>query len=293
MTHTPTLPTAFLRRALVGRVRAVFNDRAKGEKPVVRSSDALFPRDSVIWRVHGDVTTMMVGGVSALLMQMLHPAALAGIWDHSTFRDDMLGRLRRTARFIAVTTYADRADALAAVERVKDVHMRVTGILPDGTPYSANEPHLLAWVHVTEALCFLDAWIRYGEPDMSNADQDRYFTQFALIAQMLGADPVPQNRAEAEALVDTMRPALGADARTKEVARLVLGQKAPARAATPVQAMIMDAAVDLLPTWASALHGFVGMRLRMPIARFSTSMIARTIRWAFAGEIRCPPHKPD
>lgn len=284
-----SLPTGFLRRALVGRVRAVFNDRTKGEKPVVRSSDALFPRNSVIWRVHGDVTTMMVGGVSALLMQMLHPAALAGIWDHSTFRDDMLGRLRRTARFIAMTTYADQADALAAVERVKDVHSRVIGTLPDGTPYSANEPHLLAWVHVTEALCFLDAWIRYGEPDMSEADQDSYFAQFALIAHMLGADPVPQMRAEAEALVETMRPALSADARTKEIARLVLHQKAPAPAAAPLQAMIMEAAVDLLPPWASRLHGFVGPRLTTPAARFSTAMIARTIRWAFAGEIRNGP----
>jgi uncharacterized protein (DUF2236 family) len=224
---------------------------------------------------------------------MLHPAALAGIWDHSTFRDDMLGRLRRTARFIAVTTYADRADALAAVERVKDVHSRVTGTLPDGTPYSASEPHLLAWAHVTEALCFLDAWIRYGEPGMSKADQDSYFAQFALIAQMLGADPVPQTRAEAEALVEAlveaMRPALGADARTKEIARLVLHQKAPAPAAAPVQAMIMEAAVDLLPQWASTQHGFTGTRLTTPVARLSTAMIARTIRWAFAGEIRGAP----
>ncbi|CAH0353710.1 MAG: oxygenase MpaB family protein [Sphingobium sp.] len=289
MAPARSLLTGFLRRALVDRVRAVFNDRANGEKPVVRSSNALFPCDSVIWRVHGDVTTMMVGGVSALLMQMLHPAALAGIWDHSTFRDDMLGRLRRTARFIAVTTYADQADALAAVKRVKDVHSQVTGTLPDGTPYSANEPHLLAWVHVTEALCFLDAWIRYGEPGMSEADQDSYFAQFALIAQMLGADPVPQTRAKAEARVETMRPALSADARTKEIARLVLRQKAPAPAAAPVQAMIMDAAVDLLPPWASGLHGIVGPRLSTPAARFSTALIARTIRWAFAGEIRRGP----
>ena len=282
MRQGDSLPTAFLRRALVGRVRAVFHDPAKGDRPIVRSSDALFPRDSVIWRVHGDVTTMMVGGVSALLMQMLHPAALAGIWDHSTFRDDMLGRLRRTARFIAVTTYADRADALAAVERVKDVHSRVTGTLPDGTDYSANEPHLLAWVHVTEALCFLDAWIRYGEPGMSRADQDSYFAQFATIARMLGADPVPHTRAQAEALVRTMRPTLRADARTSEVAKLVLRQKAPAPTAAPAQAMIMDAAVDLLPAWARGMHGLAGMRLTAPITRLSTFMIARTLRWAFA-----------
>lgn len=291
MAHAEFLPTAVIRRALVGSVRAVFNDRAKGQKPIVRSSDALFPRDSVIWRVHGDVTTMMVGGISALLMQMLHPAALAGIWDHSTFRDDMLGRLRRTARFIAVTTYADQADALAAVERVKNVHSRVTGSLPDGTPYSANEPHLLAWVHVTEALCFLGAWMRYGEPDMTRADQDSYFAQFAVVAQMLGADPVPHTRAEAEALVETMRPALAADTRTREVAKLVLHQKAPAPAAAPVQAMIMDAAVDLLAPWARGMHGFVGMRLTTPITRLSTLVIARTIRWAFAGAVKRGPSR--
>ncbi|WP_313808702.1 oxygenase MpaB family protein [Sphingobium sp.] len=282
--------TAFLRRALVRRVRAVFNDRAKGEKPVVRSSNALFPRDSVIWRVHGDVTTMMVGGVSALLLQMLHPAALAGIWDHSTFRDDMLGRLRRTARFIAVTTYADRADALAAIERVKDVHDRVTGILADGTPYSANDPHLLAWVHVTEALCFLDAWIRYGEPGMSRKDQDSYFAQFAEVAIMLGANPVPRTRAEAEALAGRMHPELHADPRTREVARMVLHQKAPGPAAMPVQRMVMEAAVDLLPRWARVMHGLPIRNLRLPAIRLSTRLVAGTIRWAFAGE-RSPLEK--
>jgi uncharacterized protein (DUF2236 family) len=234
--------------------------------------------------VHGDVTTMMVGGVSALLLQMLHPAALAGIWDHSTFRDDMLGRLRRTARFIAVTTYADRKDALAAVERVKDVHGRVTGILADGSSYSASDPHLLAWVHVTEALCFLDAWIRYGEPGMSRADQDSYFAQFAEVAQMLGADPVPGTQAEAEALVGSMLPKLHADARTREVARLVLHQKAPTRAAAPVQRMVMDAAVDLLPPWARAMHGLPARTLSLPAIRLSTRLVAGTIRWAFAGE---------
>jgi len=91
-------PGSLLRHILVSRVQAVFNDRGKGETPVVRSNDALFEPESVIWRVHGDVTTMMIGGVTALLMQMLHPAALAGVWEHSTFRNDMLGRLRRTAK---------------------------------------------------------------------------------------------------------------------------------------------------------------------------------------------------
>ena len=161
-----------VKRRLVGEVRAVFNDKARGESPVVRSDQALFAPDSVVRRVHGDVTTMMVGGVSALLLQMLHPAVLAGVWDHSNFRADMQGRLRRTARFISVTTYGHRDDAEAAIARVRGIHARIGGTLPDGTPYRADEPRLLAWVHVTEATSFLASWRRYGEPQMSARDQD-------------------------------------------------------------------------------------------------------------------------
>jgi uncharacterized protein (DUF2236 family) len=97
-------PARLLKRRIVEEVRDTFNDRAAGEAPVMRREDGLFGPRSVVWRVHGDVTTMMIGGVAALLLQMLHPAVLAGVWDHSRFRDDMLGRLRRTARFIALTT---------------------------------------------------------------------------------------------------------------------------------------------------------------------------------------------
>src|SRR4051794_34480195 len=119
---SPPIPVArSLKRALVRQVRAVFNDQARGERPVVRSPDGLFGPSSVVWRVHGDLTSMMVGGVTALLLQMLHPAVLAGVWDHSRFRGDMIGRLRRTARFIAVTSYGTRDEAEAAIAKVRDV----------------------------------------------------------------------------------------------------------------------------------------------------------------------------
>src|SRR4249919_3417871 len=133
-----------VRRALVRQVRGTFNDQAKGERPVPASDEALFPRGSVIRRVHGDVTSMMVGGIAALLMQMLHPRALGGVWDHSDVHEDMLGRLRRTARFIATTTYGHRDKAEAAITRVKAIHSQVRGILPDGTEYRATDPRLLA-----------------------------------------------------------------------------------------------------------------------------------------------------
>ena len=273
--------TRGVRRGLVRQVRAVFNDTKKGERPVMRSDNALFDPATIVWRVHGDVTTMMVGGVAALLLQMLHPAVLAGVWDHSNFRTDMLGRLRRTARFIAMTTYGAREEAEATIARVRGIHDKVDGALPDGTPYRAGDPKLLAWVHVSEATSFLDAWIRYSEPAMSLADQDRYFAEFARIPEALGADPVPRSRAEANALIAAMRPDLIADGRTREVAGLVLNQPARSLPAGPVQAITFQAAVDLLPEWARAMHGLSASRLTRLLVEAGTFGIARTLRWAF------------
>ncbi len=274
--------TRGVRRRIVGEVRATFNGNTPRVAPVMPSPDSLFGPHTMVWRVHRDVTTMMVGGVAALLLQMLHPAVLAGVWDHSNFRTDMLGRLRRTARFIALTSYGSRSDAQAAIARVRAIHDHVHGTLIDGTPYRAGDPRLLAWVHVTEATSFLDAWIRYAEPDVSAADQDRYFAEFAIVAEALGADPVPRSRAEAEALIEEMRSALIADDRTREVARLVLGQPARTPASAPVQALTFEAAVDLLPDWARRQHGLTKRRLPRTLVRAGTSGIARTLRWAFA-----------
>jgi uncharacterized protein (DUF2236 family) len=200
-----------LRQALVRQVRRTFNDQAKGEKPVPSSDEALFPRSSVIRRVHADVTSMMVGGIAALLTQMLHPKALAGVWDHSDVSTDQLGRLRRTARFIAITTYGHRDAASAAIAKVRAIHEQVSGTLPDGSEYRATDPWLLAWVHVAGAINFIDAWRRYSEPAMSLADQDRYFAESGEIARMLGADPVPASRAAAEELVGAFRAELRSD----------------------------------------------------------------------------------
>ena len=272
-----------VRRALVRQVRSTFNDQAKGEKPVPASADALFPMGSVIRRVHGDVTSMMVGGIAALLTQMLHPKALAGVWDHSGVADDQLGRLRRTARFIARTTYAHRDDAMAAIARVKAIHEQVSGTLPNGTSYRATDPHLLAWVHVAGAINFLDGWRRYGEPRMSLADQDRYFAESGEVARLLDADPVPQSRAEAERLIGEFRSELDIDERTRAYRDLVLKAPAPSLAQAPVQALLMSAAVDLMPDFAREMHN-LGQPLLPPMVRGATSGLAHTIRWAFAGE---------
>lgn len=272
-----------IRRALVKQVRGTFNDQSKGERPVPASDEALFPRGSVIRRVHGDVTSMMVGGVAALLTQMLHPKALGGVWDHSEVEHDMLGRLRRTARFIATTTYGHRDSAMQVIGKVKAIHEQVSGTLPDGSKYRATDPWLLAWVHVAGAVNFLDGWRRYAEPRMSSADQDRYFAESGEVARLLDADPVPRTRAEAERLIGAFRAELRTDERSRTFRDLVLNTPAPSLGEAPVQRLLMNAAVDLMPDFARRMHG-LSRPVLPPIVRGATFGIASTLRWAFAGE---------
>lgn len=129
-------------------------ERPKGEP-------GLFGPQSAIWQVHGDFTSMLCGGISALLLQMLHPLALAGVWDHSRFREDILGRLRRTSQFISATTFATTPDAERLIAKVQGIHQRIAGVDKDGTPYQASDPALLTWVHVAECSRFMASHLRY------------------------------------------------------------------------------------------------------------------------------------
>src|SRR6202012_2014203 len=110
----------------------------------------LFGPGAACWEVHGDFSSMLIGGMSALLLQMLDPLALSCVLDYSNFRADMLGRLRRPAQFIAGTTFGSTADAERLIARVREIHLGVTGVGTDGRAYSASDPDLLTWVHVAE-----------------------------------------------------------------------------------------------------------------------------------------------
>ena len=276
----PTPLSERLRLKLVERVRGVFNDVESGQQPVPTSDEALFPKDSPIRMVHADIVAMMVGGVRGLLLQMLHPHALQGVLDHSNFRTDMHGRLRRTARFIAVTTFGHRDDAMAAVDRVNRIHAKVGGTLPDGTAYSATDPRTLAWVHVAEATSFLAAYLRHVRPDMPGSEQDEYYRQFAVIARALGADPVPIDRREAEAIFRDLRTDLAVSPAAREIAQLVLTQK-PAGSPPAVQALLGAEAVALLPPFARSMLALERPGLAAIPARAATWGMGKTLRWAF------------
>lgn len=274
------LTPAPIRHAIVLQVRKLVGGDGNDTVERNRQDTGLFGPDSACWKVHGDFTSMMVGGISALMMQMLHPGALAGVWDHSDFRTDMTGRLKRTAQFIAGTTYGDRAEAQRLIDHVKTIHGRVAGVLPDGKPYSADDGDLLTWVHVAEVTAFLDAYMTYVDPAFPLAEQDRYYGEVAEIARLLGATDVPTTRAGIAAYFDAVRPQLRYDERTRQVAHALLTQKPPSAAAAPALAAAFDAAKALLPDWAARMHGFSLSAPRRAVTGLSVQALGKTMRWA-------------
>ncbi|MEY2621330.1 MAG: hypothetical protein RIT26_1150, partial [Pseudomonadota bacterium] len=160
---TPASPIQHLRsfalQAIGQRVRAVAGSAsALDDFKTPLGDPGLFGPQSMAWRVHAHFTAMMVGGLSSLMVQALHPRALAAVWDHSNFRHDLKARLGRTAYFVAATTYGGRAQALRVIDRVNAIHAGLRGTDPFGRPYVANDPELIRWVHLVEVLSFLDGY---------------------------------------------------------------------------------------------------------------------------------------
>lgn len=211
--------------------------------------------ESVAWRVHSDIAGL-IGGVRALLLQTMHPLAMAGVAEHSDYRNDPFGRLHRTAGFVAVTTYGSTDAARRSIASVRAVHDTVTGVAPDGRPYSANDPDLLTWVHTTEVDSLLKAVQRYGAIELSRTEVDRYYDEMAVVAHELGAVDVPRSAREVRAYWRHVRPELRAGEQAKETVRFLLVPPMPMWA-RPAYGVIASAAASLLPT-------FVRRALRIP-----------------------------
>jgi len=206
-----TLTTETLARLRRRVNRDIRKSVGLSKEPPPRCNDpeeAYFALDSVARTIHGDLPPMMVGGLGSLFIQMLHPHTMAGVAQHSRYREDPLGRLLQTANFIGYTTYGTRAQAYASIERVLAVHQVVRGVADDGATYFANDPHLLAWVHAAETSMFLTAYRRFGAVRLSEADADRYVHEMANLATDLGMVDPPTSVAELEAAIERFRPEL-------------------------------------------------------------------------------------
>jgi len=234
-------------------------------EPAVASTGEVgwFGPASTTWRVHGDCS-MFVGGVAALMLQALHPRAMAGVADHSDFRTDPLGRLRRTAAFMGATVYGTAEEAERACAMVRRVHTRVSGLTPDGRPYMADEPELLDWIHVAEFAAFAAAHRRFGADPMTVDELDAYIGEVAVVAAALGDPSPPRTWTELDEALGRFRPqlAVGEQARTAwrflEEVRLAPG-------VVPAYRLLFAGAVACLPPWARRLWG-VGVPSLVEIA---------------------------
>lgn len=265
---------------------ALFARVAGPDGPAVRQrihfaeGERWFEAGRPIRRVHGDAS-MFVGGLRALLLQSLHPLAMAAVAAHSGYKGDPWGRLQRTSEFLATTTFGTAQDAQRMVDRIRAVHARVSGTAPDGRPYAAADPHLLRWVHVAEIDSFLRAFQRYGSSTLDPDGRDAYVADTARVAEALGVIDPPRTEAELAEQLAAYRPELAGTKAAREAARFILLQAPVPIAARAPYAVLTAASVSLLPRWAR-------WPLRLPylplaeatIVRVAGDSVVRGIRWA-------------
>ena len=240
----------------------------------------LFGPESIAWKVHADFISMMIGGISSLIMQALHPQALAGVWDHSTFREDLKGRLGRTAFFIAATTYGPVEMADKAIERVNQIHTKITGFDEFGKPYSARDPHLLAWVHLTETRSFMRSFEEHRKEKISAQEKDQYFFEMKYLGERMGALDLPVTYAGTEKAIENYIPDLYFGERARSIVQLL--ENFPSNLATrPIIKLMSRAGFLNLPDW---VYPFIGKPMPSDMERFairkSIELIAVPIREA-------------
>jgi len=264
----------------------IFNRIAGDEGPQRRDrihlteGERRYAPGSAIHRVHGDAS-MFVGGLRALLLQSLHPLAMAAVAAHSGYRGDPWGRLQRTSTFLAETTFSTIEDADRAIAVVRAVHERIRGTASDGRPYAASDPHLIRWVHIAEIDSFLRAHDRYGAEPLDAAGRDAYVAETALVARALGAVDVPETVGELDELMASYRPELKGTPEARAAARFILVHPPVSLALRAPYTLMSAAAVGLMPRWSR-------WPLRLPYlpvteataVRASGELVTAGIRWA-------------
>jgi uncharacterized protein (DUF2236 family) len=215
----------------------------------------LFGPASVTWRVHSDMPAMLIGGVSSLLLQTLHPGAMAGVADFSVYEDDPLGRLQRTGTFVGGTIFGSTATAEKLIDTVKRVHLSVKGTRPDGLPYAASDPDLLRWVHVAEHAQFVRANQLFGIRPLRSPDIDRYFAEVAEVARRLGATEVPTDAEGTDAYFTAVRPELEFGEQAARGLQFLLAPDIGGGVEQAAYAPLIRAAASILPDWASRMLG--------------------------------------
>jgi uncharacterized protein (DUF2236 family) len=238
---------------LVERSAAAYS-RGVPEQP---ADDGFFGPASVTWRSAGDLSAP-VGGLRALMLQALHPLAMAGVDQHSDWREDPVGRLAATSGFLATISFGEKAAAERVAERVRRIHTRVAGVdTVTGQPYAASDPALLLWVHVALVDSNLAARALFGSA-LPQADADRYVAEMVVAAELVGTprDMVPANVAQLASYIDSVRPELRCTRAATESMAFLLDPPGLDEDIAEIWQDIRDGAVGSLPEWAARMYGY-------------------------------------
>jgi uncharacterized protein (DUF2236 family) len=244
---------------------------------------------SVSWEINGDLASLGVAGAGAILMEVLHPSVMAGVFTHSSYRTDPLRRARNTLGYVLRTTFGNTAAATRLIESVKRVHSRVNGERPDGVPYRALDPELIAWVHTCIPWAVMTAYDRYARP-LTLDEKNRYLREQAVIGRMGGADWVPESVGELEEYVEKLRPRMGANEQLQSFIDFLLGRSDERRLGRLERLdgwLSLRGSMALMPEWARRL---TGTAVPAPVERLllhpSNRLRARLVRWAYP-ELPC------
>lgn len=222
-----------------------------------RPGEGFFAADSVAWRVSADLSSP-VAGLRSLLIQALHPLAMAGVDQHSHWRSDPVGRLAATSAYVATVLYGERPVAERAAARVRRVHEHVNGVDPEtGQSYSASDPALLLWVHAALVDSGIVACALFGE-ELSEADADRYVAEMTAAAAIVGVPDqmIPGTAGELAAYLESVRPELRCSAAAKESMAYLLDPPGLDEDVAEIWQDVREAAVVALPDWACELYGY-------------------------------------
>jgi uncharacterized protein (DUF2236 family) len=239
----------------------------------------LFGPGSAIWKVHGDVSGV-VGGVSGLLLGALNEPVTYGTNRFSDYQRDPIKRLGFTSSFVRGVTFGSTQAAEKLIDTVRAMHKRVHGTMPDGRPFSATDSADIIWTGATQAYSIARAHLRYHPDPLRGAELDRYYAEYAVISERLGAVDPPRSRADVEDYFATMRPRLTVSEEVLETVRFLrsaYGSDPMSRAASLV---VNRAATDLLPEWAKTLLGLCPRRpLTSLTTRAAAHLLIATLRY--------------
>lgn len=215
---------------------------------------ALLAPDTAAWQIFRNPVSLFIGGVAAVLLELAEPRVRSGVWEHSSFREKPVERLRRTGLAAMATVYAARSVAEAMIASVRDLHERVGGVTQAGDAYRANDPELLDWVQATASYGFLQAYLHFVR-DVRPAQRDAFYAEGAEAALLYGCVEPPGSEAQMEAKLAAMRPKLEPSPVVFEFLEIMRGAEILPSLVQPAQGMMIRAAVDILPLWARQLLG--------------------------------------